>query len=220
VFAEAGHDDHGHGHENAPDHGAAFDGVMLRKKKERPISYTKYKKLFKEICAGIDNDGRRELLFEILSAHDDRVPGCEACKPLMRTFMSACRTSSKKKPKKLKDGEAPPEKQDGKQREPNIYVSDALSRAFITIAGDEENVHKTLPALDYLLAFLRTSDGKSAAAAEYFSIFADYLEAPFTEARTAVKRRQEKEEKLMVESSSDPFKRNLDAKDMDALFDF
>lgn len=239
AWAEAG--GHGHAEHGGGDHGhaahAAADpfNATIKSRSSRPLSFDKYKKYLRGVCAAVEQDGRREQLYEILKANTDKVPECPGCRPLLKAFASACRGSSiKRRPKKkvkqdTEDSEDHKHEKDGKhkddsvihkQREPNVVALDALALSFDRIARDEKRRVQALPAVEYLAGIFRKSAGRTRAQVEYLDIMAEYILAPFSELAQYRDRRARIVAESAKDAHIDPFMKNLSTEEEEDLYDF
>lgn len=137
--------------------------------------YGKYDANFKKICDLIRQDGRSDKLYEILYPASERDPECIACRPLIRPWMMACRprVSVRKKPNEAVKTPPP------KQLEPHVQVLEAVSLVFNALPQEKDILPETIKAVRKLVACLRETSSRTAGEQEYFSILAEYVEAPF-----------------------------------------
>lgn len=186
VYAQ----DHGHSHGDEAKE-------VLEKAVKKKMTFKGYGTLrggFRAICEGLREDGRIEVIANILKSHSERDPFCGACRPLFRTFQSECNfVIGKSKPKRSlvkKKVEEPVEDEESveptpmptipvPQREPSAVLIDRVSRVFNGIADDEAINHESVDAIAKLAFLLQDKNRMKGAEAEYFSIFVSYISAPF-----------------------------------------
>ena len=163
-------------------------------------NFGRFKRQFSQICDAVNEDLRREKLYELLFSISERNEECVACRPLINTFAAACKPAvvkqkkEKKKPEAQADAESEDEKSTQeettesptptpslrtKQREPHAAVIALVSELFQEIAASEENQTEVVKAVDVLARALSGHPSFSAAERGYFSIIAEYLKAPF-----------------------------------------
>ncbi|NLF25254.1 MAG: hypothetical protein GX589_06305 [Deltaproteobacteria bacterium] len=72
------------------------------KREKRFPGYGKYRKLFKQLCEGIKQDGHQVFLYTLLTQDSTKALTCTACPSFFRAFASACKPPKPKKKKEKK----------------------------------------------------------------------------------------------------------------------
>lgn len=175
-----------------------------------PTYFTRFRPDIRRFCDAITKDGRREEFYSMVSPFTLRDDQCPACMPFFKEWSNACRP----KEARVRAGSTPaPEIV--RQREMSLESVDAVTRAFSRIAQERDYLPLIMPAVEKLLSLMRSADGKSSGAQEYFAAMAEYAAAPllpYQRARDAQSRR------LKPESAEAGTVRSKEA--LDSLFDF
>jgi|GEM_PF-7099272 len=182
VLAGSGRTGWGQGRAPFPIHeGGASDLLEKAPPAVKPKlfrGYGRFQAQFVKLCELLREDGRSDKLYEILYPASERDPDCVACRPLLRPLALACKpkTSFKKKTGSQPKMPLP------KQREPHAKVIEAGSVLFRDLANEKDLLGETVKAVKKLLELLRDASGKTPAERDYYTVLAEYVEAPFKEA--------------------------------------
>ena len=173
-----------------------------------PTYFTRFRTELRRLCDAVTKDGRRGDFYAFLSERTSRDDECPACMPFFKEFSNACRP----KEKHVRPG-GTPEPETARQREPNIEAIEATSLAFSRIAGEDKYLHLIMPAIEKLLVLMRSPEGKSPGARDYFVVLAEYANAPFLPYAQSL----DVERRRLTPGAEEPTKKK---EELDNLFEF
>jgi hypothetical protein len=195
AVGQHGHAEHGseapHGAADPAEEGHAGDDASshsTKVPKKRAIqSFGRFESNLKQMCAGLDLDGRRERLFNIAIVQKKEERACPLCRSLWGTVAGACKPAPKKEPpkKKKKDEEeveaepTPTPKPQVKQRYPAPVLLDLISRMADGMYEAESDDKAVRRALDSIVTAVMSASDLSIAEREYFETLFAFLTAPW-----------------------------------------
>lgn len=162
---------------------------------EETVSFNEYRGGLRNLCLAVGQDGRQELLYNILKPHEGKDPTCASCRPFFSMFATVCKPAKKptekKKPKPKKGEDVDPAAETPVptptitpiylQREPNIRAIEFATQVFSAMSQREEGQEATIKVVRRLLSYLKEVDGRTAAEKDYLWTLASYIESPFRE---------------------------------------
>ena len=195
AFGQHGHEEHAseapHGAADTADEdhsaGDAPSQSTKAPKKRAIQSFGRFESNLKQMCAGLDLDGRRERLFNIATVQKKEERACPLCRSLWGTVAGACKPVLKKEPpkKKKKDEEeveaepTPTPKPQIKQRYPAPVLLDLVSRMADGMYDAESDDQAVRRAVDSVVTAVMSASDLSIAERDYFETLFAFLTAPW-----------------------------------------
>jgi hypothetical protein len=182
-------EDVAHGEETAP-------------KRKGPIrSFSKFEGALREICSGLEMEGRSIRIFEIATIKRKEEKACVSCRALWMSLSSACVPPKAEKSKQSKKSKKKVENEDKgrseediqeqqptptplptvipKRRYPNPALLDAVSRVAVAMFEYDEGGESAKAAVFSIAETLLAAENLSVAEREYYEIFFEFFRAPW-----------------------------------------
>jgi hypothetical protein len=177
-------------------------------KKQRPpiLSYSRFEPGLRQVCAGLEQDGRREKLFSLAMKQRKEERACASCRALWVSLSNVCkgeekreRPAKKKKAQKASEAElseggneagaaeegppgptpTPSPVPPRPKRFPLPTLLDALSRVAVAIHDFDEGGSSAQGAVRNTCSTLLDLQDLTPGEEEYFEIFCEFFEAPW-----------------------------------------
>ena len=149
--------------------------IQNLKKQKRFPGYTKQRKLFKQLCDGLKEDGYQTAIFILLTENPPNPEVCQSCSSFFRTFAANCRPA-KPKSRDLKENPSPTPLP---LIQPGALTATAARDLSLSMV---QNDILSAPSFEALQSFLKLLDEKkrfSSTQDKYFEELASHLLYPF-----------------------------------------
>jgi hypothetical protein len=137
----------------------------------------------KEICKGVNLDGRGEQFYDLVLSGIKTTQKCLECVNFLKSFSLYCKPKKPSKPKKKKKGEEDtpvPQPKVVRYLEPNVALVDYILETFRRYAqarGETREIR--LGVVRSFAALLQDPERKKRGQQTYFSTLAVFIQAPF-----------------------------------------
>ena len=187
-------------------------------KRRRFTILRKFSRDFKDLCAAIERDGRKEFLYNIAKPRSSKGNTCSHCRAFYKLLQKNCRPPRKKR--RRKKDEAVEEQHPPKQRIPHPEVIEVAGRLFRGVIEDaEEERDLVIDVYKNFISVLKDPNAnRTTGQREYAGYFVVMLEdpiAPYEKIREQ-KRLQAERKRWELQSGTSTFK--LEPSMLDKVF--